>query len=609
STRGWRCLWLTLDDRDAELSVLLFRLRSVLALDGVALPEPLSGPHTRFEDRAAPIDSMVQALASLPGQTALFIDNLAFCEDPALGSFLSRLVFGTPARLHLMLSTTRTVPVDTVRAKLELGATELHGRHLSFDRDNTARLFEQVGLTGASEQELDRIVAQTEGWAAAVRLLQVLLAAERVTAGGVGVPDIDALLRRFGGDHDDIARVLTQRVLVGFDPEVVRFMEEIALVREFNAELAIRMTGQAAAGCWLERLVSSNLLTFPLDSSRRWFRFHTLLREFLLAEAAQHLSAGRRRELLERAACWHRDRGDHVAAIGIALEAGATTMAQELLDRMAHVVVGDHGRMGSLIHWVDLLMDAGVRPSPDVHAWYVWALCDSLQYERARRALDEFDRRVAEDPGFAGDDVRARLQFLRMLVNVFIDRLEDAHAEACAWLARGATADALTVATITSIAAIAEIDRGELNSARQRMDLARAAIDRSDSAYGLAWVCILRACVEIGQARPVEADALLRAGRDQVVRVIGADASVVVTLDFVHARALLDMGLESASRELSMRGLARAMDHGIVASLEHGLIASVAFWGGPRDAVVNEALLYRVANSYPTRGPALLGAS
>jgi LuxR family transcriptional regulator, maltose regulon positive regulatory protein len=604
--RGQRCLWVTLDDRDADASALIYRLRTALGQIGVALPADASGLQAAFHDRAAQSDSIVNVLAHLQGATLLVLDNLGYCEDKALAPLLERLVFGTGAGLSLALSSTREIPVDAVRAKLELGAIELRARHLSFDRNGTAQMLQQAGISATTERDLDHIMKQTEGWPAAVRLLQVLLASEHGAA-----PDIGDVLRRFSGDQGDVAHVLTHRVLVGFKPELVRFMVELALVREFNADLAIHMTGQADARAWLEMLVSRNVLTFPLDSSRRWFRFHTLMRDFLLAEAAEVLSAERRRELLERAAHWYRERGDDVAAIGMALEAGSIALAQELLDRIARVVVGDQGQMGALIQWVDRLVQAGAQPSMEAHAWYVWALCDSLQYERARKALDDFDQRFAADPAFAdgGSSVHSRLLFLRMLVNVFIDRLDAAYDQATAWLASGATGDALTLSTVTSIAGIAEIDRGELSAARLRMERARAAIDRSDSAFGLAWVCILRACVEIGQARPAAADELLSAGREQVVRVIGNDASVVVTLDFVHARALLDLGRISAARELALRGLARAMHHGIVGSLEHGLIASVACWGDDHADGVREDQLDAVANCYLPRGPALLGAS
>jgi ATP/maltotriose-dependent transcriptional regulator MalT len=265
--------------------------------------------------------------------------------------------------------------------------------------------------------------------------------------------------------------------------------------------------------------------------------------------------------------------------------------------------------MASLIQWVDRLMRSGVQPSPQVHAWYIWALCDSLQYERARHALDDLDRRVAEEPGCASDELRERLLFLRMMVGVFTDRLDEVLAQAMAWLGRSVAADALTVAAITTFAAIGELHLGNLNTARLLMERARATIDRSDSAYGLAWVCIISACVEIGQARPAAADELIRAGRARVANVIGSDAGVVVTLDFVHARALLDLGETAQARALALRGLGRAAGHGILTSLEQGLSACVDLWDGPDDPALPESLFIRVACGYPSRAAALLAAA
>jgi len=609
--RGACCLWVSLDDRDTDLSSVLYRIRSAMDHAGIAVTAETTGSSAPFPDRGALADGVLRLLASSRGSTILFIDNLGFCEDAALALLLERLVFNTGAGLRLVLASTREIPVDTVRAKLQVGALELRAPHLSFDRVSTASLLQQAGIAPASEHDLDRIIVHTEGWAAAVRLLQVLMAGQFDRSTAEKAPDIDHVLQRFSGDHSDIARVLTRRVLVGFDPDLVQFMIEIALVREFSADLAAEMTGRAEARQWLNLLVARNVLIFPLDRNRRWFRFHTLLREFLLAEGQESVSAQRRQDVLNRAARWHVAQGDNVAAIAIALEAGSTALAQELLDRIAHVVVGDHGQMATLIQWVDRMLEAGVTPSLETHAWFVWALCDSLQYERARKALDDFNRRVATDPSFQSIESGAqlRLLFLRMLVNVWLDRLDTAFEQAEAWLAHGATADALTMASVTSIAGIAETDRGDLSAARLRMDQARAFIDRSDSAYGLAWVAILRACVEIGQARPDAADELLTEVRERVVRVIGADASVVVTLDFVHARALLDLGRIDAARERAVRGLERAMHHGIMGSLEQGLIACVAFWSDSEGDAVSGKLLDRVAHSYPSRGHLLLSAS
>ncbi len=610
-SRGHRCLWVQLDDRDVDLSALLHRLRSALEYAGVATGANSMDAALGFSDRGAAADHMVHLLAGLSGATMLFIDNLGFCEDGELALFLERLVFATAPKLRLVLSSTHAIPIDAVRAKLEVGAYELGARHLSFDRDSTAQLLGQIGISAASNAELDGIVTQTEGWPAAVRLLQVLLAVDTDRKAGALAADIGQVLSRFNGDHHDIARVLTHRVLVGLDPEMVQFMVEMAQVREFSADLAAHMTGRDEAREWLNQLVQRNILIFPLDSSRRWFRFHTLMREFLIVEGRQSGMGLRRSEVLDRAARWHQAHGDSVAAIDIALDAGSTTLAHEILDSMVQVVVGNHGQMGSLIKWVDRLLQAGATPSLEVHAWYVWALSESLQYERARKELDVFDRRVAEDASFgaAASEYRSRLLFLRMVVNVFIDRLDIAYEQAHSWLDSGGEGDAFTLSTITSIAGIAEIDRGDLVAARLSIERARPSIDRSQSAFGLAWVGILQACVEIGQARPDTAERLLVEVHEQVARVIGNDASIVITIDFVRSRALLDLGRLDEARAMGLRGLSRAMHHGIVVSLEQGLISCVALWGATGDNAISETLLDRVAHSYPTRGQALLGAS
>lgn len=600
--RGLRCLWLTLDDRDRDVGALLQRLQCCVDPAGMPLPPPLPA----LQEQSSTIDRVVQWAAALDQPTVLFIDNVGYCHDPALAPLLERLLFGRATQLQLVLSSTRELPVDMVRAKLELRALEIGVRHLGFDRAATDQLMRQAGISGLDAGELDRIVRQTEGWAAALRLLQVLL----VTEDEQGTATPRAVLSRFSGDHQDIARVLTRRVLVGFEPALVTFMVELSMLREFNAELAQHVTGHREAGDWLAMLVQRNVLTFPLDSSRRWFRFHTLLREFLLAEAGERLTTGRRHEVLRRAAAWHHDRHDLATAIDLALQAPEREMAVDMLDRIANVTVGDQGNMGRFIGWVDQLARLGVEPTPEAHAWFVWALCDTLQFERALKAMEAFDLRIARDPTLAGTRAHRRLQFVRLVFNVFVDRLDSNLELAQAWLDEQLSEEPMTQATVVSIAAISEIDAGDHVAAGLRLEEARAAIERSDSGYGLAWVHVLQAMAALGQARPDRAHELLSEGRLRVVQAIGPDAAVLVTLDLVHARALVDLGSDVEARALIERALPRAGEHGFVRTLEAGLSASLSVMAvDDASAAATLALIDRAATAHPPRAQQLLAAS
>ena len=613
--RGTRCLWLTLDDRDTDVSTLMFLLRAAIAgpelrVDPEANARPASPPS--FGGRGAfVVDEVLMQLAQLEGDTVLFIDNLGFCHDPLLPELLARLVFASNPELRLVLSSTREMPIDIVRAKLEKGAVELGATQLSFDRSSTMRLLEEAGVSAIGDEALTRIQSQTEGWPTAVRLLQVLMTTEQSLGETGADADSTAMLDRFTGDHRDIARLLTRKVLVGFDPAHVQFMLEIALVREFSVELAVRMTGRTEAKAWIETLVSRNVLIFPLDQTRRWLRFHTLLRDFLLAEGHERIDAARRSEVLAQAARWHAEQGDDVTALGVALDAGAISLAESLLDRVGSVVTGEQGRMGTYIQWADQLLAIGGSLSVEAHGWYVWALCNAMQYERARKALDSFDARACEgdEPSAAGRVARVRRVFLRTVIDVYLDRLDEAHVGAMTTIRDNEPQDALSLAVSAGIAALVEIDRSDLSSAREHMELAEAVMRRADSPWGSAWVGILWAVLEMTEARPQLAEQKLQLVRTKVAVALGNDAQVVATIDFVLARVVLDLGRIEPAREFARRGLTRAMQNGIVTSAEQGFGACAALWSGEEDDALSPQAIEKMAHSYPVRLHKVLAAS
>lgn len=612
SERGEDCWWVSLSERDADLPSLMYKIRAAIAH---SLPEESAADidlGMPLRARAWSTEGIIKWFSNLKNPGVLFIDNLGFCEDSELEAFLDRLVFHTPPNLRIVLASTTEIPVDTSRARLELSVLELRTPQLSFDSGNVALMLEHIGVGAVCDADISRIVARTEGWPAAVRLLQVLVG-ESIEDGAI-VPTLNTenLNQWLSGDQQQIAEFLTRRLLVSFPSEFVQFMCEIALLSEFNADIAISITGNVATREWLDVLIRRNVLIFPLDKKRRWLRFHSLLREFLLAEGKVRISPLRRTEVLTLAATWHVEHGEKILAIDLALDGGNIALAQELVDGVNHVIVGDQGRMATLIRWVDRLQDAGVTLSVETQAWFIFALCDSLQYERASSAVEKLDRQVANNRASVPNDwdTPARLLFARIMVNVWLDRLDIAFQQAESWLARNEPIDSLTLAAVISTAAIAEMDRGEMVSARLRMAKASAAISRSDSAYGLGWVSIFTACVDIEQARPDLANAMLTEARIRIVQQLGEDADVVHTLDFVHSRAMLDLGRTEEARMLVRNGLNRATKHGMIVSLEQGLAATTVFGmdGNVADKSTLDSELERVAFSYPERGQTLLAA-
>lgn len=594
--RQARCLWLTLDDRDATAEAVLALLAAALQQPGPAGAAASASVAPMLP--ADPADAVERLIAHFAGQavpTVLFIDNLHMCADTRLAPVLERLLFDSGPGLRLVLSSTVDLPLDTSRAKLELPTVEIGADHLALDPDSLCRLLMQAGLPTPDPGLLQHLHAQTEGWPAAARLLQVLMSQDEAPL---------VVARRFSGSDHDMASVLTRRVLAGFPMRRVHFLMEVALLREFCDELACEVTGCPEAADWLAELLRRNLLVFPIDRSRRWLRMHTLLRQYLLAEGERRLPRERRQQVLERAARWHADQGDDHAALEAALAAPACTLASQLLGRVAHAMAGEAGHLAHYSACAEQILAAGATLSLDAHCWYVWALCFSLQYERAYGALQSLDERLAQPgagTGGTGRALAARVDLLRVVIAIHLDMLDTAADGARRWLSQAAQRDPLGVATVATGAAIAELAGGRIGAARQHMRTAAGAIQRSDSAYGRGWVSLVSACIELTDGEPAAADRLLVEVRPDLVRTLGEQAAIVSTIDFVHARALLDMGRLAAARDKALRGLAKAGAHGVNETAQHGLAACVGLWDGSEDSPFAPAALDAVVRCYAPR--------
>jgi LuxR family maltose regulon positive regulatory protein len=318
---------------------------------------------------------------------------------------------------------------------------------------------------------------------------------------------------------------------------------------------------------------------------------------------------GGRQQLL-RAARWHAAQQAWPQAIALALQAQALGLAGAWVHAQARRTVAEQGQLALFVHWVDQLMAAGVPVSLDAQVWQAWALCFSLQHERARCAIDSLDARLLA-PGGAGPGdppLRWRLGMLRVVAWVSLDAVDAARQALQPWLLDDAPCDALALATVACGAALVALACGALHEIDSLMPRAQGAARRAASPFARAWEASVSACVQLAQADPVQADQVLRATRPEVVAAVGEGSDAVAVMDLVHARALLDLGLADAAAQAARAGLCRAHRHGVVDTVAAGLSACVALDDGRPDSPFHPLRLDAVASAYPPRLQRLLGA-
>ena len=596
SETGAQCAWVGIDDREADLSAVLTLVEQALGLARLDLnTASVEDPRGSLPHR---IDRLIAHLSSRQREIVLFIDNINSCSDPNLVLLLDAIVFRTAAHVRLCVTSTAPVPFDAGRARLEMKLRRITASELGFDFTTTEAMLRASGLDRISNENISAVVAKTEGWPAAIRLIQLILSNETEAAEG---------LEQFSGTDADLADLLSRRLIAGFDPDLVAFLHDIADLRGFSVDLALAATGNPKAGQWVRFLVDRNVLIVPLDRGQTWFRFHSLFRQFLVADAAGRQSPARRRQVLAAATDWLLARGDRTYALELALHAPLPDRVSGILEQLARPMVRDRGDLATYTQWVEQAKTLGITLGLDTLLWHAWALIFNRHYEQARVSLDQLARQIRE--AAPDDDGKGPMwsayRMAQIMVNFHLDQVNAVRAEAPGWLADYPDASTFDYAAVAGGYAIASAIMHDFPTARHALRLAQNSIARVRSDYGFSWVAAVSALVELLQGDPLEAERNLREAEEQVRSNIGDSAAIVAVLTLGRARAAADTGRQAEAMELVRHSMDRGIEQGILDTAWFGIEVALAC-PDHGDTPADIATLQSMARRYARRLPFLM---
>lgn len=593
---GERCYWTTLDERDIHAEDVLQRLeRHSTRYARASHPtQALFRGDATLESR---VESLVRVASDHPEGFTAFIDNLHFCTDPRLGPMLDRLVFGTPQAARFVISSTAALPIHLARAKLEGRVRQIGYAELALDLSGVADLL-GPGITAAlGPGYLEAILKQTEGWPAALRMMQLALASS---------DEPRALLQRFSGSDEDLVALLNRQVLHGLPPALRDFLLVIAPLHTFDAALCAHATGDGQAQAHLDWLVQHNVFMLPLDRSRRRYRLHGLFRQCLLAEARRAQASEQRLAVLERAARWCEQQAQWRDAMEYALAAHALPLAGRVLEKIAPDFVRTLGDTPQYIAWARALLDQGATLGWEAEYWYVWGLVLNQHYDEGRHQLERFASRLRRTRG-AGRDSRAmreverRLDILRMCIAVFTDELDEADRQAARWLDSATGDDPFDITVARCIRSIHGSSVYRFVEARAAIAAAQSSAVQTHSEYAQGWIVALTQLPLILEGQYARAHPALRGALAALPEHLGDNAGICGTLALLAANCAVEMGEDEAARGLIDQGLRTAHAHGFIDAVICGLDAALKLWSGtPSDGALPDRL-QDVAGHYPPR--------
>jgi LuxR family maltose regulon positive regulatory protein len=552
---GQRCLWIGID---AQTIGEVFPVPAMERLLGI---EQRNASNALDYRRPKPlIDRLRQILGALAAElrpTILFIDNADLANSAVTRELVNALVFETSPDIRLVVSGGTRIAFDETRAVLELRMRTVGPAELGFGAAEVEALFRDAAAAPPTGTLVRHVLERSDGWPAAVRLMQVLAS----TTGGT-LLDGDGL----AGGNERIADSLFDRLLDRLPAPLQDFLMEISAYSSFSHELVRHATQSDKAGDYIDYLIGNNVLIVALDDSGGWYRFHTLFRAYLSRIAQARLDEQRRRDVVLLGAQWL-ERHNHItASLDLAMAIQDRRMCVRLLEKLSWTLVRGSGHLPNFIASAEKVRRLGFPLGPEAGFWFAWALIFERRYEDAGEALAQLREENRSRDTSAGRKrlVEAKSGLAEIVLKLHLDDLHAVQTLAPAWLhrfsdiaafERGAAAGALALAHLADF-------RFPLAISSSRMSV--SAVAPTTSLYGQAWASGVSAAIAIATGNADGLEQTLLPLERQIRAELGDDSLMAAVMSTLRARELYDRGEIDPALDLATGALRLVRDCGML---------------------------------------------
>ena len=378
--------WLTIDSDDDEATRFLFYVSHALhnACPNVGADAIGLILENNLIDPTAVLSSLINDLAEIESDVYLFLEDYHWLSAPRIHQTVAYFLKHAPSHCHMVL-TTRTeppLPLATLRAQNQL--IEIDAEALRFDMQETQAFLDSTKPGVLELPDVQLLQRRTEGWPAALRIV-----ASMPSQFGLAFKEY---VHSLSGSQRPIAAYLSE-MLDTLPAETVDFMLRTAILDRLSGPLCEAVTDLSSSRTILASLAQRQMLLTPLDNDGAWFRYHTLLSEYL----RQRLEANRGIEVPElhgRAALWYASQELWTEAVQHAIAAGASDRAIGWINNCAMALI-KRGDLFTLLEWQRQFPDELMRGQSEVRLAIAWGMSLALRFDEALKLATDIESDIA----------------------------------------------------------------------------------------------------------------------------------------------------------------------------------------------------------------------
>ena len=269
--------------------------------------------------------------------------------------------------------------------RVEGNIGEVRADALRFTEAEASELFAEALDLDLEVDQVTRLQARTEGWAAGLVLAALSLR---------GHTESEKFVATFAGDDRNVVDFLGSEVLGGLSDDVRTFLLQTSVLDSLCADLCDEVRGAHDSASLLSEIERSNLFLVPLDTTRGWYRYHHLFAGLLRFELAQG-NATEVPTLHRRAAAWLSKNGQISQAIRHAILAGDFTDAGDMIASNWPAFL-QQGQLASVSGWLNRLPADAVAADARLCLTQAWIAVNEGRIDDVRTWSDAAERAAAQ---------------------------------------------------------------------------------------------------------------------------------------------------------------------------------------------------------------------
>ncbi len=264
--------WFRTTPEDNDFSTFIENLIKSFQIKDVQFGQELLDSIATGQNAPTTVASLLtRELAEALDDFSLFVldDYHEVSQSPMVTDFVETFIEGLPDQLRILIGSRTVYGIPTALLYVQEQLTIISEADLKFTPDEIRDLCRRYYKIHLTQEQLDRISEQAEGWIVAILL------ALRSSNYSISIP-------KMIGARDHIFDYLADDVFQSVSEPLKAFMQATSVVDEFSLQLANHLAGTSNAEEMLTQINELNLfLTHSEGDENQLYRYHQLFSEFL----------------------------------------------------------------------------------------------------------------------------------------------------------------------------------------------------------------------------------------------------------------------------------------------------------------------------------------